>query len=163
MINCDYCGSSILFGGINENNLHFCNKECYTKGSFLLLTYEISDDLVNEKVNKTYHGRGLNAMVMGLLMFIRHIILIITSWCNQPQICCRSCEIKSQLSYIIFSFLCGWWGVPWGFIYTPVQIVRNIMGIVRGPNKLTPSAELEKLIRINIASDFIENQEQVTS
>jgi len=24
--------------------------------------------------------------------------------------------------------LFGWWGIPWGFIYTPMSIISNISG-----------------------------------
>jgi hypothetical protein len=30
--------------------------------------------------------------------------------------------------YTLLSLLLGWWGVPWGFIYTPLVIVTNLSG-----------------------------------
>ncbi len=30
--------------------------------------------------------------------------------------------------YALLSLLCGWWGVPWGFIYTPLAILSNLSG-----------------------------------
>ncbi len=35
--------------------------------------------------------------------------------------------VKS-LPYTMLSLLLGWWGFPWGFIYTPWAIVQNISG-----------------------------------
>lgn len=32
------------------------------------------------------------------------------------------------LPYIGVSFLLGWWGLPWGVIYTPVTIFANLAG-----------------------------------
>jgi hypothetical protein len=32
------------------------------------------------------------------------------------------------LPYCIVSLLFGWWGVPWGLVYTPVTILANLMG-----------------------------------
>src|SRR5438876_4178101 len=32
------------------------------------------------------------------------------------------------LPYTALSLLLGWWGVPWGFIYTPLVIVTNLSG-----------------------------------
>jgi hypothetical protein len=30
--------------------------------------------------------------------------------------------------YTILSLLLGWWGVPWGFIYTPLVVLTNLSG-----------------------------------
>ncbi len=32
------------------------------------------------------------------------------------------------LPYTCLSFFFGWWGFPWGFIYTPMAIVENLSG-----------------------------------
>jgi hypothetical protein len=33
-----------------------------------------------------------------------------------------------SLPYTALSFFVGWWGFPWGFIYTPWAIVENLGG-----------------------------------
>lgn len=35
---------------------------------------------------------------------------------------------KKGLSYTGFTCIAGWWGFPWGFIYTPSIIYRNLKG-----------------------------------
>ena len=30
--------------------------------------------------------------------------------------------------YTLLTFLFGWWGFPWGFIYTPAVLRRNLVG-----------------------------------
>lgn len=45
----------------------------------------------------------------------------------------------------------GWWGVPWGILMTPVQLVRNLHGIVFGPDPGMPSAGLESIVRRVVA------------
>jgi hypothetical protein len=32
------------------------------------------------------------------------------------------------LPYTLLSLLLGWWGVPWGFIYTPLAVFTNLSG-----------------------------------
>ena len=32
------------------------------------------------------------------------------------------------LPYTILSLLLGWWGVPWGLIYTPLVVLTNFSG-----------------------------------
>jgi hypothetical protein len=33
-----------------------------------------------------------------------------------------------SLPYVLVSLLFGWWGLPWGVIYTPVTIFTNLTG-----------------------------------
>jgi len=35
---------------------------------------------------------------------------------------------KKRMRYSLISFFAGWWGVPWGLIYTPIVIVSNLVG-----------------------------------
>ncbi|MFN8282450.1 MAG: hypothetical protein U0U67_04505 [Chitinophagales bacterium] len=30
--------------------------------------------------------------------------------------------------YTLLSLIVGWWGIPWGFIYTPMSLITNISG-----------------------------------
>jgi hypothetical protein len=32
------------------------------------------------------------------------------------------------LPYSLISLLLGWWGLPWGFIYTPIALAGNLGG-----------------------------------
>jgi hypothetical protein len=32
------------------------------------------------------------------------------------------------LPYVLLSLLLGWWGLPWGIIYTPLTIFTNLTG-----------------------------------
>src|SRR5438445_73428 len=32
------------------------------------------------------------------------------------------------LPYTVLSLLLGWWGVPWGLIYTPLAVLTNLSG-----------------------------------
>jgi hypothetical protein len=58
---------------------------------------------------------------------------------------------KSQgtaIIYTLISALFGWWGFPWGFLYTPQAIYRNLCGGYRQTiAELLPTldAEVERL------------------
>jgi hypothetical protein len=39
----------------------------------------------------------------------------------------ESAAVKS-LPYTLLSAAVGWWGFPWGFIYTPMAIFQNLSG-----------------------------------
>ena len=32
------------------------------------------------------------------------------------------------LPYSLLTLLCGWWGLPWGVIYTPLALATNFVG-----------------------------------
>jgi hypothetical protein len=32
------------------------------------------------------------------------------------------------LPYVLMSLLLGWWGIPWGLIYTPLTLITNLSG-----------------------------------
>ncbi|QSQ28043.1 hypothetical protein JY651_09235 [Pyxidicoccus parkwayensis] len=33
-----------------------------------------------------------------------------------------------SIGYTLVSLLLGWWGIPWGFIYTPMALITNLGG-----------------------------------
>lgn len=36
--------------------------------------------------------------------------------------------VRSGLPYTLLSLVVGWWGIPWGFIYTPMVLFTNLTG-----------------------------------
>jgi hypothetical protein len=159
MAKCDYCGSSIIFGGKREGELRFCNDRCRSNGRILLLSRQVPDGVVRESAKKVHQGKCPKCQGPGPVdVHVTHRVwsaLFLTSWRSIPQISCRSCGRKSQLGGAAFSLLLGWWGFPWGFIITPIQIGRNVFGMVTGPDPDQPSAQLEKAIRMNIVSNTL--------
>ena len=76
-------------------------------------------------------------------------VLVATTRFRSPRLVVGS--DKSQTTAIIYtltSLLFGWWGFPWGFIYTPQAIYRNLSGGYRESiAELLPKvdAEVERL------------------
>jgi hypothetical protein len=63
---------------------------------------------------------------------------------------CRPCAVKRQLQDAAYCLCLGWWGA-WGLIITPAQLLRNVSGVIGGPNPLVPSPLLERFVRQNLA------------
>jgi hypothetical protein len=118
---------------------------------------------VNEAVMRVHQGLCPKCSGMGPVdVYVHHRVwsaLFLTSWKSTPQISCRSCGVKSQIGDAVFSLVMGWWGFPWGLLLTPVQIVRNIGGMLHGPDPSKPSPRLEKAIRMNIAAQSVSRQQ----
>jgi hypothetical protein len=164
MAGCGYCGTTILFGGVRDNGLRFCNEKCHQKGYALVVSREIPQEIVDRQVKEIHRGLCPKCNGQGPVdvhtSYRIYSLLLFTSWKSIPDICCRSCGIKGQVGSGIFSLLLGWWGFPWGFLMTPVQVVRNISGIVKGPDSSNPSGKLENLVRTIIAQQLVaENPE----
>ena len=160
MAKCDYCGSTILFGGKRDGSLKFCNDECHKKGFLLAIANEVPDEIVQQYINEVHAGTCPKCYGQGPIdvhtSYNVMSFLLITRWSSKPEISCRSCGFKSQLGGILTSFFLGWWGAPWGIIITPIQIIRNIVGMVNGPDPARPSQQLCSLLRMNLAAQLLE-------
>lgn len=40
----------------------------------------------------------------------------------------REYGLVRGLPYTLLSLLLGWWGLPWGFVYTPLVLLTNLCG-----------------------------------
>jgi hypothetical protein len=78
--------------------------------------------------------------------------VVVTQWKSEEQVSCKRCGFKSQMIGLVSSLVLGWWGIPWGFVITPIQIVRNIVDASKTPDPLRPSPRLERVARIHLAS-----------
>ncbi len=162
MARCDYCGSTILFGGERHGQFRFCNDRCRGQGTLLALSHQVPENVVRQTVWGIHQGRCPKCGGAGPIdVHVSYRVwsaVIVTSWRSLPQISCRSCGVKSQLRDSALSLVLGWWGFPWGFVITPVQIGRNVVGIFRGSDPTKPSAQLERIIRMNIAAKAVAAQ-----
>ena len=164
MATCSTCGSTIIFGGVRDGDLRFCNEKCHGKGGVLLVANQVPPEIVQRQAFEIH--RGLCPKCGGQGPVDVHVgyrvwsALFVTSWQSMQRLCCRSCGVKGQTTDLVFSLVLGWWGIPFGFIMTPVQVVRNVIGMMSGPEPETPSARLEKTVRIAIATQAIINNAQ---
>src|SRR5688572_24843332 len=138
MAACDSCGATILFGGQSLGEHRFCNEQCAAQGEWLAIASQIPADVVQQQVWRLHHGacpvcNGPGPVDVHTSHRV-YSVLLMTSWRNQPRLSCRSCAIKAKLTDSAVSLIAGWWGFPWGLIMTPVQLGRNLIGMVRPPD-----------------------------
>lgn len=154
MARCDYCNTSILFGGKKQGKRTFCNDKCMQNGSTIIRADRLPDHVVDAAVDELHQSDCPKCSGPGPTdVHVAHrvwSIVYLTSWNSSPNLCCRSCGRSSQLGSSMFCFFLGWWGFPFGFIMTPVQIARNLCGIFGGPHPDEPSEQLETLARIDL-------------
>lgn len=162
MAKCDYCGSTIIFGGKRDNNGRFCNQQCRSRGGLIALSRQLPEAAVQEQVWKMHQGSCPKCQGRGPVdVHVSHKIwsaVVLTRWTTTPQICCRRCGMKAQVAGAVFSAVLGWWGIPWGVLITPVQVGRNLLGIMRPPESSRPSAQLENILRMAMATNATRQQ-----
>lgn len=164
MAKCSYCGSGILFGGKQDGDLRFCNATCQEKGVLILLAQQLPVDLVEEAVRTTHCGscpkcRGRGPIDVHTSYRVWSALLL-TSWSSRPQVCCPSCGLKAKIGDLFFCLLFGWWGFPWGIFITPVQAIRNLVGLATSPDPSNPSDQLRNLVSVHLAATVLQRQEQ---
>lgn len=68
----------------------------------------------------------------GRLVFYEICIsLIVVTWRRPSRVVALppgSRGILRGLPYSLVTLVLGWWGVPWGFIYTPLVLLSNTCG-----------------------------------
>jgi len=156
MVSCAYCNATILFGGKTQGDLRFCNAECEQNDLLTNLADQIPADDLARYVQLTHQGDCPKCKRKGPVdVHMSYWIwsaLLMTSWSSRPTICCSTCGTKKKLLDALYSTLLGWWGFPWGVILTPVQVIRNLVSIARSPDPTKPSVELERQIRLRLAT-----------
>ncbi len=150
MATCNSCGTFIVFGGVKEENLRFCNAGCQ-KNFQCAAGPEHPPGVVERWVREIHEGPCPICQGPGPVdVHQSHRVwsaIAMTRWSTRPHLCCHSCARKKQLGDTIFSLALGWWGFPWGLIFTPVQVTRNLNGAINGPDPFAPSAELQQLVQ----------------
>ena len=161
MARCAYCKSLVLFGGVKAGNLTFCNAKCQQGAYNLNIAQQIPEATILQTIQHLDISGCPKCKGPGPVdVHTAHMVwsaLVLTSWSSKPQISCRKCGVKSQLGNAALSFLIGWWGFPWGLIMTPIQIVRNFVGMFSNPPHPTP--QLKRIISLNMASHMVAQQQ----
>lgn len=158
MASCDSCGSTILFGGVRQGDRRFCNARCQSAGALMQISSSIPEGQVTEAIWRVHQGMCPKCQGPGPVdVYTSHSVwsaLVITRWSSQPQLSCRSCGVKAQLGAAALSLVVGWWGFPWGLLLTPIQVIRNVAGILSPPDAYTPSPKLERQVRLSLGSQL---------
>jgi hypothetical protein len=156
MTSCSYCGQRILFGGIKQGEFRFCKPECQSNGYILSAAAAVPVTAAEALAHQIHMGICPRCKGPGPVdVHSTHWVwsaLAFTRWGSQQQIRCRPCAVKSQVGNLVFSSLLGWWGLPFGLLITPVQVVRNVIAIASPPEPSQPSPKLIQIARLQLAS-----------
>jgi len=150
---CAWCDTRILFGGVRQGPFRFCNDACRQAGIRLSASRQFPDSVVNRHVSALFNGPCPQCGGPGPVdVHTSHravSALVLTWWSNRVTVSCRPCATRARLRDTLISLGFGWWALH-GIIMTPVQIARNIKGLLGESDPGRPSARLEKIVRAGL-------------
>ncbi len=162
---CQICNTTVLFGGKRAAGLRFCSQRCLDAGEAFVIAEELPQDVVIEPLQELFSGTCPRCNGDGPIDVYQswwiHSFAIYSSWETRQHVSCRPCGRKSQLGGLLYSLIAGWWGIPFGLLMTPVQIVRNLIGMLRSA-PTSPSLLLEKQVRLLLARDLLQRKVETT-
>ena len=157
MKKCAQCGMTILFGGVNGPDEKYCNDDCLGQAMQNQALAFVPDEVIYDAISEVHQGHcpmceERRGPVDVRTSYRVWSFLIVSTHSSALQISCRSCGNKSKVKDILFCGILGWWSIS-GLLMTPVQIGRNIWGIISTPNR-NPSPMLAEVIRGSIAENM---------
>ncbi len=160
MASCAYCNATIFFGGKKQRDLSFCNTECQRRSFLTSLAQQIPDEQVDQFVREVHEGPcprcdGRGPIDVHTSYRVWSAVLM-TQWSSRPLVCCRACGVKKAIGDTLFSALVGWWGLPLGLVMTPVQVIRNLISLVRSPDLTRPTPALRQALRYQLAASLVD-------
>ncbi len=155
---CKSCGSRILLGGYRVGSRTYCRSECVAADAQREAVRRVDDNLVMRHALEIRAGRCPECQGPGPVdlhtSYRVWSALLFTQWTSHPVLSCRGCGIKAKVVGVAFSGLLGWWGFPWGFLVTPFQVARNLVGLLKHSDE-GPSSDLLEMIREEIGAQAV--------
>jgi hypothetical protein len=153
---CPSCGNSVLFGGVKDGNRRYCSKKCYQADEISRVAEAVPADTVAKLAKDLHGGKCPRCQSRGKIdihkSYSVYSVVLYTKWQTHEHLLCKSCASRQQLTDLIGSSLLGWWGIPFGLIVTPVQIVKNLVALARNPATNGPSKSLQHRARLLLAA-----------
>ncbi len=164
MAKCNGCGSRIMFGGVTHEGQEYCNPQCVQFAYFKIVRDAIPESAVAEEAIAVHAGACPQCGGHGPVDFhASHFVwsaILITRSTSKSTLSCRGCARKKQAVSALGSGFVGWWGIPFGLIMTPVQIVKNIAEMTGGPDARKPSPKLHQFVRDEMAIQAMRDARQ---
>ena len=160
MARCKHCNNLIVIRGVNDHEYRYCSKKCVELGRVQRVTDAVPAELLQRYVSEVHHGAcpkcgGPGPIDVHTSHSVRSL-LVMTSTKARQQISCRRCGNRAKLIAALSSGIFGWWAFPWGFLVTPIQILRNVKGMLTRGDSSWPSQQLAYLVKLDLANRVLQ-------
>jgi hypothetical protein len=148
---CANCGKSILFGGMRDGTRSYCCSACLEADEVGRLGAMIPTRFVDAHAVGIHGGRCPKCEGPGPVDVHRSYTvwsaLVLTRLRTHEHVVCMECAGKQQRRDLLSSVLLGWWGIPFGPLATPLQVIRNVAALHSNPGVDGPSEALRERVR----------------
>jgi hypothetical protein len=152
MATCDYCGQTYRGWAIKDGQYRFCNTQCRKQGQVLKLLDNVALKDLDDYIARAHAGPCPTCYrpnpVDAHPSYWVYSLIVYTRWSKSFEIQCHACARKRQLKDPVFCLACGWWGIPFGFIITPVQLIANLLAMLP---KNVPSERFRQMSKLHLA------------
>ena len=167
MSECSNCGKFILFGGRTLDGYRYCGAGCAQRHPLLRAAERVPAQVLQQYVEQWRQGacpkcKRSTAPIDVYPHHRVHSFILMTQWSTRRQVCCRRCGRRDQLLSTLYSASLGWWGFPWGLLLTPIQVGRNVAGLLRS-TPVRASADFERVVRLQLAQRQLQIEAQANS
>jgi lipoprotein-releasing system permease protein len=143
---CAYCGRRYFIGSGG-----FCSRECEGAATWLAAVPEAdavakAEELRDQSCPEC-KGHG------PIDVHVTHrcwSAIAFTRVSTRARLCCARCARASRIYDTVVTLTLGWWGMPFGLVFTPLQAVRNLTAPLVFPGA-RPTAALVRLARRGLA------------
>ncbi|MBN3787205.1 hypothetical protein [Burkholderia sp. Ac-20353] len=165
MAECSNCGKTFFFGGRPVDGNRYCGAECAQRHPVLVAAEHLPAARVQHYVDDCRYGpcpicKREDGPVDVHADHRVVSLIVVTNWTTRRHVCCRRCGRKKQAIALLTSAVCGWWGLPWGVVVTPIQIARNLLGLARR-EPVTSTPQFEQTVRRKVAAHQLRRMRNV--
>jgi hypothetical protein len=154
MTKCPQCSMTVLFGGVRDGAFRYCSKKCHAATAALMSA--VPAQVVAEEAAAVHASACPRCKGPGPVdLHTSHVawsLVVVSVAQDFPFVCCTRCARKQQARATLVTALLGWWGFPFGLVFTPVQVCRNIVGMTRRASTDGPSPSLVSFVQKQIAA-----------
>jgi len=145
-------------GGVKDHGFRFCSKACHAqKAGLIKLVAAVPATSIDAETTRIRNGGCATCGRAGNVDFHRSVFVwsavIFTRMSERTFIACTTCARKAQAKAAAGTLLVGWWGIPFGLLFTPVALCANAYQMVRSGNHKVASASLREYARERLALD----------
>lgn len=157
MARCRGCFAKLDADTSGSGLSQWCSDECRAADESAFEALTESEKIIIEKTNEVFNRDCPECGGKGPVDFHEYYkiwsLLVVTRYSDHEIFCCSRCAAKTKIGAILFCGVFGWWGIPYGIIGTPVQLVKNLLSLLSSnPNE--PSPEIRDMVR----QDFLQAQ-----
>jgi hypothetical protein len=154
---CYTCKRTVAFGGIKDHGFRFCSKPCHAqKAALLEAIATVPEGNVTAEAQRIKNGRCAKCGRTGNIEFHKSVFvwsaIVVTRMSEKTFVGCSTCAWKKQALSSAGTFLAGWWGIPFGLLFTPAALIANVYQMVRSSPRAQPSPLLRDYARERLAA-----------